>query len=305
MGYIGEGLFGLMFVVCGIDDQCVCFLFGILVGMQFWCQGYLEFGVGLDFVNVCMCVEQDVDGVWCVYGQKVWMLFVYDFDWIFVFVCIDFVLMGNKGLLFLLMLFDQLGIEIWLIRQFNGGVEFNEVFFDGVWVDVCDLVGVVGDGWWIVMMLFGFECGMLMFGQQMQFVCEFEWVIDVVCELGVDCDFVLCQWIGCVWVGLCVMCYNVLWMLFGVDDVDGGLGVLLWCEVLIYKYFWLNWYCDFGQFVMDVFGLCVNVFDLVDDKFIYLQCVFLFFCVDMIYVGINEIQFNIMVECGFGMLREL
>lgn len=38
------------------------------------------------------------------------------------------------------------------------------MFFDDVCIDVDLVVGVLGDGWWVVMVMLIFECGVLMLG---------------------------------------------------------------------------------------------------------------------------------------------
>lgn len=304
MGHIGEGLLGPTLVACGTDDQRARFLPGILDGTQFWCQGYSEPGAGSDLANVRTRAEQDADGTWRVYGQKVWTSLAHDSDWIFVLARTDPASKGNKGLSFLLMPLDQPGIEIRPIRQLNGGAEFNEVFFDGARAQACDLVGAPGDGWRIAMTLLGFERGMSTLGQQMQFVRELEWVIDAARASGADRDPVLRQRIGRAWAGLRVMRYNALRMLSGAGDANGDAAAPLRREVLIYKYFWSNWHRDLGQLAMDSLGARANVIDPADEKLTHLQRVFLFSRADTIYAGTNEIQLNIMAERGLGMPRE-
>jgi alkylation response protein AidB-like acyl-CoA dehydrogenase len=304
MGHIGEGLLGPTLIACGTDDQRARFLPGILSGTQFWCQGYSEPGAGSDLANVRTRATRNDDGSWRIDGQKVWTSLAHESDWIFVLARSDPDSHGNRGLSFLLMPLDQPGVEIRPIRQLSGGAEFNEVFFDGARAEARDLVGAPGDGWRVAMTLLGFERGLSTLGQQMQFVRELEWVIDVARETGAARDPVMRQRIGRAWAGLRAMRQNALRMLAGADDKSGAPGVSLRREALIYKYYWSNWHRDLGQLAMDVLGPRANVIDPSDEKRSHLQRVFLFSRADTIYAGTNEIQLNIIAERGLGMPKE-
>jgi alkylation response protein AidB-like acyl-CoA dehydrogenase len=299
MGHIGEGLLGPTLVACGTAEQQARFLPGILAGTQFWCQGYSEPGAGSDLANVRTRAEQQADGSWRVYGQKVWTSLAHDSDWIFVLARTEAQSRGNKGLSFLLLPLAQPGVEIRPIRQMNGGAEFNEVFFDGACAAATDIVGAPGDGWRIAMTLLGFERGMSTLGQQMQFIRELEWVIEAAHEAGVAHEPSIRQRIAHAWAGLRVMRYNALRMLAGAE---GGSAPDR--SALIYKYYWSNWHRDLGQLAMDVLGPQANLIDADDPKRTRLQGVFLFSRADTIYAGTNEIQLNIMAERGLGMPKE-
>jgi len=301
MGHIGEGLLGPTLIACGSDEQRARFLPGILAGTQFWCQGYSEPGAGSDLANVRTRAVLDADGSWRVSGQKVWTSLAHDSDWIFVLARSDLQSHGNRGLSFLLLPLAQPGIEIRPIKQMNGGVEFNEVFFDGAIAAAGDLVGAPGDGWRIAMTLLGFERGMSTLGQQMQFIRELDWVIAAAHESGSAHDPAIRQRIARAWMGLRVMLYNAQRLLAGIDDSrDGAPGR----EAMIYKYYWSNWHRELGQLAMDVLGLNANVVDSADEKRTRLQGIFMFSRADTIYAGTNEIQLNMMAERGLGMPKE-
>ncbi|WP_153099539.1 acyl-CoA dehydrogenase family protein [Paraburkholderia hayleyella] len=300
MGHIGEGLLGPTLIACGTEDQRQRFLPGILAGTQFWCQGYSEPGAGSDLASVRTRATRADDGSWRVDGQKVWTSLAHESDWIFVLARSDPDSHGRDGLSFLLMPLEQPGVEIRPIRQLSGGAEFNEVFFNGARVKACDLVGAPGDGWRVAMTLLGFERGLSTLGQQMQFVRELEWIIDVARETGAVRDPVLRQRIGRAWSGLRVMRHNALRMLSG----GGEAGAPPRREALIYKYYWSNWHRDLGQLAADVLGPQANVIDPDDVRRSHLQRVFLFSRADTIYAGTNEIQLNIIAERGLGMPKE-
>lgn len=78
------------------------------------------------------------------------------------------------------------------------------------------------------------------------------------------------------------------------------VGGMIGFESLINKIFWFGFDMVFLQMVFDILGLCV---ELMEGD---LECWFdyyIFVLVGLIYVGLNEIQCNIIVECMFGLLK--
>lgn len=49
------------------------------------------------------------------------------------------------------------GVEVWLLWQIIGDLEFNEVFFNDVFVFDEDVVGVLNFGWMVVWVMLGNE----------------------------------------------------------------------------------------------------------------------------------------------------
>ncbi|MDF3832720.1 acyl-CoA dehydrogenase family protein [Cupriavidus basilensis] len=306
MGHIGEGLIGPTLIAFGSEAQQARFLPGIRNGTEFWCQGYSEPGAGSDLANVRTRAERDAaTGDWRVSGQKVWTSLAHESDWIFVLARCEPASRGNKGLVFLLMPLAQPGVEIRPIRQMGGGVEFNEVFFDGARAAAGDVLGEPGDGWRIAMELLGFERGISTLGQQMQFTHELGWIAEAARANGAWQDAPLRQRLARAWAGLRVMRYNALRMLDGAEQGGtAGAGTPLRREALIYKYYWSNWHRDLGQLALDVLGPDANRIDEADARRTRLQQMALFSRADTIYAGTNEIQLNIIAERGLGMPRE-
>lgn len=299
MGHIGEGLMAPTIIAFGTEDQKKRLLPGILNGTEFWCQGYSEPSAGSDLANVRTRAEQDADGNWRITGQKVWTSWALESDWVFVIARTEPGSKGNKGLGFFLMELEQPNVEIRPIRQITGGSEFNEVFFEEAICKKENMLGAPGDGWKIAMALLGFERGISTLGQQMQFIRELQWVVELAQENGSWEQETVRRDLAQAWAGLRVMRYAAMQMLSGTDD--GNLGR----EALIYKYYWSNWHRDLGELAMRVLGDDANVYDGKEDsRRTRLQNVFLFARADTIYAGTNEIQLNIMSERGLQMPRE-
>lgn len=299
MGHIGEGLVAPTIIAFGTDDQKERLLPGILNGTEFWCQGYSEPSAGSDLGNVRTKAVQDDDGNWRITGQKVWTSWALESDWVFVLARTEAGSKGNKGLGFFLMELNQPNIEIRPIRQITGGSEFNEVFFEEAICKQENMLGKPGEGWKIAMALLGFERGISTLGQQMQFIRELQWIVELAKENGSWDDENVRKDLANAWAGLRVMRYAAMQMLSGADD--GNLGR----EALIYKYYWSNWHRDLGELAMRMLGDEANLLDGKEDsRKTRLQNVFLFARSDTIYAGTNEIQLNIMSERGLKMPRE-
>lgn len=146
------------------------------------------------------------------------------------------------------------------------------------------------------MVMLIFECGVLMLGQQIVYVCEFFNLVELVwCIVVVD-DLLIWEWLIWVWIGLCVMCFYVLVIMEGLVVEQFGQDNVL-------KLLWVNWYCNLGELVMDVIGKFGMI--MFDGEFDEWQWLYLFICVDIIYGGFNEIQCNIIVEWVFGLFWEV
>lgn len=299
MGHIGEGLVAPTIIAFGTEEQKKRLLPGILNGTAFWCQGYSEPSAGSDLGNVRTRAVQGEDGNWRITGQKVWTSWALESDWIFVLARTEPGSKGNKGLGFFLMELEQPNVEIRPIRQITGGSEFNEVFFEDAICKPENMLGKPGEGWKIAMALLGFERGISTLGQQMQFIRELQWIVELAKENGSWADAGIRKDLAAAWSGLRVMRYAAMQMLSGADD--GNLGR----EALIYKYYWSNWHRNLGELAMRVLGDDANLLDgREDSRRTRLQNMFLFSRSDTIYAGTNEIQLNIMSERGLQMPRE-
>jgi hypothetical protein len=152
----GLSLVGPVIYRFGSEEQKQTFLPGILDGGTFWCQGFSEPGAGSDLAAVRTKAILK-DGVWVVYGQKIWTTDAHISDWCFLLVRTSQSDKPQEGISFLLVDMKSPGITVRPIVTIDGGHSVNEVFFDNVQVPAGNLVGEEGKGWSYAKFLLGNE----------------------------------------------------------------------------------------------------------------------------------------------------
>ena len=297
VNHIGVELAGPTILAFGTPEQKQRFLPDIAAGKTIFCQGFSEPGAGSDLASVRTKARMD-EGQWIVNGQKIWTSLAHISDWIFVVARSEEGSKGPKGLTFLMMPINQLGIEIRGIKQINGDAEFNETFFTDATCAADSLIGEVGGGWKIAMGLLAFERGVSTLGQQMAFRNELDAIIAAAKAGGSARDPLIRQRIAKAEIGLRLMRYGALRMLSYSDHskVDGA--------ALTYKIQWASWRRSLGELAMDVLGQAGEVSDNPDYEWDTLPNLFLYSRADTIYGGTNQIQRNLIAERGLGLPRE-
>lgn len=297
VNHIGVELAGPTLLTFGTEDQKQRFLPGIAAGKTIFCQGFSEPNAGSDLASVRTKARLE-GNEWVVDGQKIWTSLAQISDWIFVVTRSEEGSKGPKGLTFLMMEIDQLGIDIRPIRQINGDAEFNETFFDGARCPADSLIGAVGDGWRVAMGLLSFERGVSTLGQQMAFRNELDEIIAAAKANGAARDPLIRQRLAKAEIGLRLMRYGALRMLSNTDHskVDGA--------ALTYKIQWASWRRSLGELAMDVLGQAGEVTTHPEYEWSTLPNLFLYSRADTIYGGTNQIQRNLIAERGLGMPRE-
>ena len=297
VNHIGVELAGPTILAFGTPEQKQRFLPDIAAGKTIFCQGFSEPGAGSDLASVRTKARLD-EGQWIVNGQKIWTSLAHISDWIFVVARSEEGSKGPKGLTFLMMPINQLGIEIRGIKQINGDAEFNETFFTDATCAADSLIGEVGGGWKIAMGLLAFERGVSTLGQQMAFRNELDAIIAAAKAGGSARDPLIRQRIAKAEIGLRLMRYGALRMLSNSDHskVDGA--------ALTYKIQWASWRRSLGELAMDVLGQAGEVSDNPDYEWDTLPNLFLYSRADTIYGGTNQIQRNLIAERGLGLPRE-
>jgi len=167
LGLFGLTMVGPVLISHGSEAQKSRFLSKILSGEEIWCQGFSEPGAGSDLAAVRARAVKVDDG-YHLSGQKIWTSFAHIAQWCFVLCRTSESTKKHEGLSYLLVDMKQPGITIRPLKQISGDCEFNEVFFDSVFVPVGNLVGGEGAGWKIAISTLMFERVVLTFSRQLQ-----------------------------------------------------------------------------------------------------------------------------------------
>ena len=158
LGRIGRLLTGPTLIACGSDEQQRRYLPGIISGKEIWSQGFSEPGAGSDLANVSTRAVRDGSG-YRISGQKIWTSFAHYADRCLLLAKTSPEGRRHHNLSMFLVDMHQPGIDISSIQQISGARDFNEVRFDGVYVDESDLVGEENEGWRVAMTVLGNERG--------------------------------------------------------------------------------------------------------------------------------------------------
>lgn len=167
LGLFGLTMVGPVLINHGTDAQKKRFLSKILTGEEIWCQGFSEPGAGSDLAAVKMRAVA-VEGGYKLTGQKIWTSFAHVADWCFVLCRTSDAGKKHDGLSYLLVSMKSAGVSSRPLQQISGDKEFNEVFFDDVFVPADNLVGQEGQGWKIAISTLMFERVVLTFSRQLQ-----------------------------------------------------------------------------------------------------------------------------------------
>jgi alkylation response protein AidB-like acyl-CoA dehydrogenase len=153
---MGTLMLGPLLLKHGSEDQKRRFLPRILSGEDIWAQGYSEPNAGSDLAALRL-EATDAGDHWVLNGQKTWITFANDANWIFVLARTDKAAKKQEGISFLLLPMDSPGVSVRPILNLDLHDEFCEVFFDHVRVPKDMLVGEVNKGWTYAKALLGFE----------------------------------------------------------------------------------------------------------------------------------------------------
>jgi len=167
LGLFGLTMVGPVLIKHGTEPQKARFLNSILNGSNIWCQGFSEPGAGSDLANVRTSAKA-VKGGFLVSGQKVWTSFAQISEWCFLICRTSTEKKKHQGLTYMLVDMKSPGIEVRPLKQITGDEEFNEVFFDSVFVPEELIVGEVGQGWSIAISTLMFERVILTFARHIQ-----------------------------------------------------------------------------------------------------------------------------------------
>ncbi|MDE8344632.1 MAG: acyl-CoA dehydrogenase family protein [Acidocella sp.] len=144
--WIADRQTGPLLLKYGTETQRKRYLPGIVQGKIFACIGLSEPGAGSDLSAVRMRADK-VPGGWRLNGQKLWTTNAHHAHLMLALVRSERGSERHAGLSQYLIELATPGITIRPIIDLAGGHDFNEVFFEDVFVDEDALVGTEGQGW--------------------------------------------------------------------------------------------------------------------------------------------------------------
>jgi alkylation response protein AidB-like acyl-CoA dehydrogenase len=146
VGRIGINLVGPTLLAHGSPEQKTQWLSKILSAEELWCQLFSEPGAGSDLASLSTRATPVDDG-WLLNGQKVWTSYAQFADWGVCLARSDPDAPKQRGISYLVVDMASPGVEVRPLRQITDESEFNEVFFDDVFVPRDRLIGPENEGW--------------------------------------------------------------------------------------------------------------------------------------------------------------
>ena len=140
----------------GTPSQIERFVEKALRKDEIWCQLFSEPSAGSDAAAVKTRATR-VDGGWSITGQKVWTSGAHYCKRGLATVRTDIDGPKHAGITMVILDMQAPGVEIRPLRQITGGSEFNEVFFNDVFVPDEDVVGEPNAGWTVARATLGNE----------------------------------------------------------------------------------------------------------------------------------------------------
>ncbi|MHB1924062.1 MAG: acyl-CoA dehydrogenase, partial [Acidimicrobiales bacterium] len=128
------------------EDQVARWVRPALNQELIWCQLFSEPDAGSDAAGIKTRATR-VDGGWLVNGQKVWTSGAHQAAFGLATVRTDPDAPKHNGITCMVIDMKAKGVEVRPLKQVTGDSDFNEVFFDDVFVPDDDVVGPVDGGW--------------------------------------------------------------------------------------------------------------------------------------------------------------
>ena len=146
----------LTIIQYGTPDQLDRWVQPALDQEVIWCQLFSEPDAGSDAAGIKTRGTR-VDGGWLVNGQKVWTSGAHVAGMGFATVRTDPDKPKHEGITMMAIDMHAKGVEVRPLRQTSGQANFNEVFFNDVFVPDDDVVGPVDGGWTVARATLGNE----------------------------------------------------------------------------------------------------------------------------------------------------
>jgi 3-oxochol-4-en-24-oyl-CoA dehydrogenase len=127
-----------------------------------WCQLFSEPGAGSDAAGIRTRAtrverEGEVGGGWLINGQKVWTSGAHRSDFGLATVRTNPDAPKHEGITAMVIDMHAPGVTVRPLKMPNGNSDFNEIFFDDVFVPDADVVGPVDGGWAVARATLGNE----------------------------------------------------------------------------------------------------------------------------------------------------
>ncbi|HET6774707.1 MAG TPA: acyl-CoA dehydrogenase [Acidimicrobiales bacterium] len=155
-GYGITGWVILTLIQHGTDDQVQRWVRPALNQELIWCQLFSEPDAGSDAAGVKTRATR-TDGGWLVNGQKVWTSGAHVARYGLATVRTDPDAPKHNGITTMVIDMKADGVEVRPLKMPTGNSEFNEVFFNDVFVPDDDVVGPVDGGWTVARATLGNE----------------------------------------------------------------------------------------------------------------------------------------------------
>ncbi|BBZ34534.1 acyl-CoA dehydrogenase [Mycolicibacterium confluentis] len=140
----------------GTPSQIERFVDKALRKEEIWCQLFSEPDAGSDAAGIKTRATR-VEGGWKINGQKVWTSGAHYCRRGLATVRTDFDVPKHAGITTVIIDMKAPGVEVRPLRMISGGSEFNEVFFNDVFVPDEDVVGEPNTGWTVARATLGNE----------------------------------------------------------------------------------------------------------------------------------------------------
>ena len=138
------------------EDQKARWIMPALRQDVIWCQLFSEPDAGSDAAGIKTKATR-VEGGWLVNGQKVWTSGAHVAGMGFATVRTNPDVPKHEGITTVVVDMHAEGVEVRPLKMTTGGSEFNEVFFNDVFVPDDDVVGPVDGGWTVARATLGNE----------------------------------------------------------------------------------------------------------------------------------------------------
>ena len=306
---MGEMLVGPAVIAHGTDEQRARLLPRIIDGTDRYCQGFSEPNAGSDLASLQTRGVVDGDEV-VINGQKVWTSWSRDANVIFTLCRTNPEAPKHRGISYVLVPMDQLGVEVRPLLQLTGGSEFSEVFFSDARAALQDVIGGIDGGWKAAMTTLGSERGGRATVQHLRYEREFWAFVDAARKLGRLDDPLVRQEGAWAYSRVQIMRFAGLRLVSRLAQ-----GQEPGPESTITKLFWSEYHRRFAEMALNLQGVAATIrperdgepLDTFEGESYRLdpwQQQFLSGRAETIYAGSSEIQRNIIAERALGLPKE-